>query len=99
MMLEKARCHMMVSQVVQALIGVNQIGEGLNDELSPMVHWRQNRKMALAQARNLVISHYGLGIQTTCEQVLDQCPFIYGDGLNNEVHLLNLCSLSPTLKS
>jgi hypothetical protein len=98
MTLEKARRHMTISRMVQALVGVNQMGEGLDDELlqmSPMVHWRQNRQKALAQARHLVVSHYGLGSRTTCEEVLARCPFIYGDSFNDKVCLFEPVSPTP----
>jgi len=52
--LEKARRHMMVSRMVQSLVGVNPMGEGLDEELlktSPVYRWRQNERKALAEAR------------------------------------------------
>jgi hypothetical protein len=87
MTLEKARRHMTVSWMVQALVGVNPMGEGLDEELvetSPVHRWRRNERKALAKARRLVVSHYKLGSQATSEQILNICPFIYGDNVDEE---------------
>ena len=89
--LAKARRHLSVSRLSQTLLGLNQAGEGLDEELlraSPAYHWRRNKSMALAEARRLVVSHYKLGgrsgpdeIKRHVEDILDRCPFIYGNNV------------------
>jgi len=49
MTLKKARHHMMVSQMVQSLVGMNPMGEGLDEEMlptSPVYRWKRNEQKA-----------------------------------------------------
>jgi hypothetical protein len=87
MTIAKARYHMKVSRMVQLLVGLNPMGDGLDDELlqkSPAYRWRQNEQKALAEARCLVVSHYGLGSRMTSKEILARCPFINGNKYDEE---------------
>lgn len=84
MTLAKARQHMKVSQVQQALLGMNQMAEGMDDEFlnSSLYQGRRYEHAAFTEARSLVVIHYGLGGQDSARKVQDilsRCPYIYGD--------------------
>jgi hypothetical protein len=88
MPLDKARQHLRVSRLAQAILGMNQHAEGLDEEIlhsSPIYQWRKNERRALAEARRLVVTHYRLGgqgdedqIKLAVKDVFERCPFIYG---------------------